>query len=117
MPRVYELPTHLQVEDALLLGLTPRQLVRLAVGASLAYGAWEQAAALPPRLRITLTAVLALLGLLLALVRPGGRPLDQWLLAALLFTVQPRRRLWARVSSAWAATPACLARSSNRRRS
>ena len=100
MPRVYELPTHLQVEDALLLGLTPRQLVRLAVGASLAYGAWDQAAGLPPGLRITLTAVLALLGLLLALVRPGGRPLDQWLLAALFFTVQPRRRLWARVSSA-----------------
>src|SRR5687767_14904880 len=100
MPRVYELPTHLQVEDALLLGLTPRQLVRLAVGASLAYGAWAQAAGLSTGLRVTLTVVLALLGLLLALVRPGGRPLDQWLLAALFFAVQPRRRQWARVSSA-----------------
>ena len=36
MPRVYELPTHLQVEDMLIAGLTARQLVRLMVGASLA---------------------------------------------------------------------------------
>ena len=36
MPRVYELPTHLQVEDALIAGLTARQLVRLLLGPSLA---------------------------------------------------------------------------------
>jgi hypothetical protein len=32
MPRVYELPTHLQVEDQLIAGLTARQLVRLMMG-------------------------------------------------------------------------------------
>ena len=29
MPRVYELPTHLQVEDQLIAGLTARELSRL----------------------------------------------------------------------------------------
>ena len=33
MPRIYELPTHLQVEDVLIAGLTARQLVRLMIGA------------------------------------------------------------------------------------
>ena len=46
MPRVYELPTHLQVEDVPLVGLTARQLLRLMVGASLAYGFWDQAGGL-----------------------------------------------------------------------
>ena len=51
MPRVYELPTHLDVQDTLLFGLTARQLVRLAVGASIAYAIWNQTAALPAALR------------------------------------------------------------------
>ncbi len=42
MPRVYELPTHLGVEDQLVAGLTARQLLRLVIGASLAYGVWDQ---------------------------------------------------------------------------
>src|SRR5918911_961465 len=96
MPRVYELPTHLQVEDTLLLGLSARQLLRLLIGASLAYGFWDQAAGVHPYLRVGLTAGLALLGLLLALLRPGGRALDQWILAGLLFCLLPRRRVWQR---------------------
>src|SRR4051794_32613881 len=96
MPRVYELPTHLQVEDTLLLGLTVRQLLRLLIGASLAYGFWDQATALHSFVRLGITAGLALLGFLVALVRPGGRPLDQWLLAALIFYVLPRRGIWKR---------------------
>jgi hypothetical protein len=44
MPRIYELPTHLQVEDQLIAGMTARQLVRLMIGASLAYGAYDQVA-------------------------------------------------------------------------
>ena len=59
MPRVYELPTHLQVEDVFIAGLTARQLVRLMVGASLAYGLWDQTATLPMFVRLSGTAVLA----------------------------------------------------------
>jgi PrgI family protein len=96
MPRVYELPTHLQVEDVLIAGLTARQLVRLMVGASLTYGLWDQTAAIPMLVRLSATVVLAVAGLLLALIRPAGRPLDQWLLAALLFAVSPHKQLWRR---------------------
>ena len=94
MPRVYELPTHLQVEDNLLLGLTARQLVRLAVGASLAYEVWDVSSALPAGVRLALTACLVVSGLLLALLQPGSRPLDQWVLAFVVFAIVPRRRLW-----------------------
>ena len=94
MPHVYELPTHLQVEDALIAGLTARQLLRLMIGASLAYGVWDQMVWLPPEVRLALAAVLAVIGVLFALLRPGGRPLDQWLLAGLLFVVLPRRLVW-----------------------
>jgi hypothetical protein len=94
MPRVYELPTHLQVEDQLIAGLTARQLLRLVIGGSLAYGVWDQAAWLPNEVRLGLGGALALGGVLFALLRPYGRPLDQWLLAGLLFLVLPRRLGW-----------------------
>ena len=115
MPRVYELPTHLQVEDTLLAGLTARQLVRLMLGASLAYGLWDQAVWLPDEVRLPLAIALAILGVLVALVQPAGRPLDQWLLAGLLFVALPRRLVWrpgaqdlrqpCRDQSAWAELP------------
>src|SRR3981081_4260671 len=94
MPRVYELPTHLQVEDVLIAGLTARQLVRLMVGASLSYGLWDQAIWLPQELRFSLAAAISVAGLVAALVQPGGRPLDQWLLAGVLFLALPRRLVW-----------------------
>src|SRR5947209_7533611 len=94
MPRVYELPTHLQVEDNLLLGLTARQLVRVAVSASLAYEVWDVSSAFPSGLRLALTACLVVSGLLLVLLQPGGRSLDQWVLAFMVFAILPRRRIW-----------------------
>ena len=94
MPRVYELPTHLQVEDVLIAGLTARQLLRLMIGASLAYGVWDQAGWLAQDVRLAVAVVLAVIGVLFALLQPGGRPLDQWLLAGVLFVVLPRRLVW-----------------------
>ncbi|MBV9170826.1 MAG: hypothetical protein JOZ81_12150 [Chloroflexi bacterium] len=47
MPRIHEMPTHLNVEDTLLGPLTPSQLVRLAAGLSLAYITWDQVTVLP----------------------------------------------------------------------
>lgn len=94
MPRVYELPTHLQVEDQLIAGLSARQLVRLMVGASLAYGAWDQTTWLAQDFRLLLALLIAAVGALFALVEPSHRPLDQWLLAGLLFILLPRRLAW-----------------------
>jgi hypothetical protein len=64
------------------------------LGASLAYGLWDQAVWLPDEPRLLLTIVLAILGVLVALVQPAARPLDQWLLAGLLFVALPRRLVW-----------------------
>lgn len=97
MPRIIEVPTHLNVEDALLLNLTAGQLARLAACASLAYGAWDQAAALPFALRATFPVCLVFVGVALALIRPGGRPLDEWVFAAAAFALLPRRLCWRRV--------------------
>jgi hypothetical protein len=94
MPRVYELPTHLQVEDHLIAGLTTRQLLRLVVGGSLAYGAWDQLLWLPDTPRLALAGCLAALGAIFALLQPFDRSLDQWLVAGVLFLVLPRRLRW-----------------------
>jgi len=66
MPRVYELPTHLGVEDQLIAGLTARQLLRLVIGASLAYGVWDQVPWLPEEVRLAVAIVLAIIGVLFA---------------------------------------------------
>src|SRR5690348_3527108 len=94
MPRVYELPTHLQVEDQLIAGLTARQLVRLMIGASLAYGAYDQVGWLPEKVRVAVVGALVIGGILFALLQPRGRSLDAWLLAVVLFVVLPRQLVW-----------------------
>jgi hypothetical protein len=94
MSRVYEIPTHLQVEDALIAGLTPRQVLRLVAGASIAYAVWDQLTFLPTALRAGLTAAAALLGLLFSLVQPGARPLDQWVMAGIAYLVSPKHWRW-----------------------
>jgi hypothetical protein len=94
MALIYEVPTHLNVEDTLIFGLTPRQLLRISVGASLAYAVWDQTSFLADGIRSGPVVVLALLGLLVGLVQPSGRPLDQWFLAAVHFLLGPRRRVW-----------------------
>ena|SRR5579859_2202342 len=74
MPPVYELPTHLQVEDVLIAGLTARQLVRLMIGASLGYGVWDQAGWLPQDVRLAVAMVPAVIGVLFALAATGRPP-------------------------------------------
>jgi len=94
MPRVYELPTHLQVEDQLIGALSARQSLQLGIGVSLAYAAWDQLRWLPSEFRWTLAVMVSVVTLVFALVRPFGRPLDQWLVAGLLFFIRPRRLVW-----------------------
>ncbi len=105
MPIVYEVPTHLNVSDNIVFGLGAHQLVRLAAGVSLAYAVWDQASALPAELRATMAGLLAASGVACALVQPSGRPLDRWVLAALLFLAMPRFLAWRRVASG---TPAAI---------
>lgn len=98
----HEIPTHLEVEDKILGTLTVRQLLFLAVGLSLSYGLWgllHQLAVspghhLPIVAQIALAAIPALCTLVLALAEPGGRPLEEWLLAIARYAGQPKVCIW-----------------------
>src|ERR671936_891109 len=100
MPIMYEVPTHLNVSDTIVFGLGAHQLVRLAAGGSLGYLVWDQANALPLEIRATVAGLLVAAGLACALLQPGGRPLDRWALAGLLYLAIPRRFAWRPVRSA-----------------
>ena len=88
-----EVPTHLDVEDRVLFGLSVRQFLYVLVGSSAAYTLWEQLGLSElPRLCIVSVCVALTLGF--ALFRPAGRPLEEWLAAALVYAGSPRRSTW-----------------------
>jgi hypothetical protein len=89
----HEIPTHLDVEDKLLFGLTARQFLYLVVGCSLAYGVWQQPA-LAEGLRLGLAVACAAGAAVVALVRPLGRPLEEWVVAGLFYAASPRQSTW-----------------------
>jgi len=94
MRRHHEVPTHLNVEDKVLVGLTVRQFLYMLVGSSVAYTLWEQSTALGDVGRICVGALCIALTLAFALLRPADRPLEEWLAAALVFATSPRRSVW-----------------------
>ena len=89
----HEIPTHLNVEDKAFAGLTMRQLMTVAVGLALAYGAASE----PP---VPFPVRLALAGFVLAgtavltLWRPGDRPLEDWAFVLLRYWSLPRVAVW-----------------------
>ena len=89
----HEISTHLDVEDKLLFGLTARQFLYLVVGCSLAYGVWQQPT-LAEGVRLGLAAVCGVFALSLALVRPLGRPLEEWIVAGVFYAASPRQASW-----------------------
>ena len=99
MPIVYEVPTHLNVSDTIVFGLGAHQLVRVAAGGSLAYLVWDQASALAPEVRAVVGCLLIVASAACALIQPGGRPLDRWALAGLLYALAPRRYAWRRAEA------------------
>jgi hypothetical protein len=90
----HEVPTHLNVEDKVLFGLTVRQFLYMLVGSSATYTAWEQLTELPGSIRLAIAAVCVGLTLALALLRPADRPLEEWLAAALVYFSVPRCCIW-----------------------
>ena len=90
--REHEVPTHLQTEDKVLLGLTFPQIVAIAAVVGLAYGLWKQAAFLPDgAFRLGAAIAVGLLGLAMVAVRPGGRGLPTVILDLLRFALSPKR--------------------------
>jgi hypothetical protein len=90
----HEVPTHLNVEDKVVFGLTVRQFLYLLVGSSTCYALWDQAAALGELVRYAAVAMSALTTLALALVRPADRALEEWLAAALVYACSTRKATW-----------------------
>jgi hypothetical protein len=94
MRRPHEVPTHLNVEDKLLFGLTVRQFLYVLVGSSVTYTLWEQTSGSVDVIRVCLASVCVLVTLAFALLRPADRPLEEWLAAALVYLSSPRRSIW-----------------------
>src|SRR5579864_8390050 len=94
MRKHHEVPTHLNVEDKVLYGLTVRQFLYLLVGSSGAYSVWDQMSSFPTPLRAAVAALCVALTLGFALLRPADRPLEEWLAAALIYLATPRRAIW-----------------------
>src|SRR5919202_4205727 len=92
----HEIPTHLNVEDKVVLGLSVRQLLYLLVGSSASYTLWQHAVAAGDVVRISLVALSLATTLAFALLRPAGRPLEEWLAALLVFAATPRQAVWRR---------------------
>ena len=90
----HELPTHLNVEDKAFVGLSVRQLMNLIVGLSTAYAIWNDWPSLPLPVRATLAGACLLAALALTLVRPGGRPLEEWAFVALHYLATPKTSVW-----------------------
>ena len=90
----HEIPTHLNVQDKPLLGLTMRQFMELMAGLAGTYGLWNQWPQLPIGIRMVLTALSLLMTLVCTLVRPGGRGMEEWLLVGLEYAATPRRTVW-----------------------
>jgi PrgI family protein len=90
----HQVPTHLDVEDRPFCGLTVRQLLWLAAGGAWAYAAWSACPALPAPLRMALAGACVLLPAVLVAVRPAGRGLGTWTLAAARYALAPRVAVW-----------------------
>src|SRR5881409_766737 len=90
----HEVPTHLDVEDKVLFGLTVRQFLYLLVGSSASYALWDQTTVSSELLRGAAVTACVAVSLAFALVRPGGRALEAWLVASLQFAATPRCATW-----------------------
>jgi hypothetical protein len=93
-PQRHEIPTHLTVEDRAFYGLTARQLMWLTVGCAGGYGLWTQWPDLPAGIRLALAGVCLTLAVVLALVRPHGRGLEEWAFVALHYAALPKVSAW-----------------------
>jgi len=104
----HEIPTHLNVEDRVALGLSVRQVLYLLVGLASAYGAWNQWDALPDGARAALAATCLVVAAAVALCRPGQRGLDEWVIAVLRYVTIPKRAVWRARTAAEPGTKASV---------
>ena len=96
----HKVPTHMNLPDKVVFGLTARQLLLLLIGCSLGYNLWLhlgvlEALALPGQtIRMALALVPATMAATLALISVADRPLEIWLLVLVRYWQRPRIYLW-----------------------
>ena len=91
--REHEVPTHVQAEDRVLLGLTFPQIVAVTAVCALSYGAYRYAPVGPSEVRMALAVVFGLVGIAMVVGKIGGRRLP--LVAADLLKYRLGARLYA----------------------
>ena len=91
--REHEVPTHVQAEDRVLLGLTFPQIVAVTAVCAISYGAYRYAPVGPSEVRTALAVVLGLVGVAMIVGKIGGRRLP--LVAADLLKYRLGARLYA----------------------
>lgn len=95
----HKIPTGLAVEDRLFsygaISLTTRQFLLLLGGAAIGYGGvWQGWSGLPALPRVGIALIPLLLAAVVALARPGGRPLEAWVFVLLRHWSRPRVAVW-----------------------
>ncbi|MCL5107368.1 MAG: PrgI family protein [Chloroflexi bacterium] len=90
----HEIPTHLNVEDRAIFGLTLRQVMFLAVGIAGSYGLWMQWPELSVGLRLGAVVSCLLATVSMALVRPHGRGLEEWGIVLAHYLATPKKAVW-----------------------
>ena len=91
--REHEVPTHVQAEDRVLLGLTFPQVVAVTAVCAISYGAYRYAPVGPSEVRMAIAVVLGLFGVAMVVGKIGGRRLP--LVAADLLKYRLGARLYA----------------------
>jgi hypothetical protein len=89
---MHDVPTHLEVSDKLICGLTAGQTLFCAAGIFVGYSLWRrlQLCGLPLFGSVALAALASLVLISLTLIRPEERSLDQWSFILLRYLFQPK---------------------------
>ena len=91
--REHEVPTHVQAEDRVLLGLTFPQIVAVTAVCAISYGAYRYAPVGPSEVRMALAVLFGLVGVAMVVAKIGGRRLP--LVAADLLKYRLGARVYA----------------------
>ena len=91
--REHEVPTHVQAEDRVLLGLTFPQIVAVTAVCAISYGAYRYAPVGPSEVRMALAVLFGLVGMAMVVGKIGGRRLP--LVAADLLKYRLGARVYA----------------------
>ena len=95
----HEIPTHLDVQDRVILGLSARQTMLLMVGLAATYAAWSHLSVLPylpTGVSVAAATACLLLTAAAVLVRPHGRGAEDWTFVLLRYAALPKTAAWRR---------------------